>query len=326
MSDDLKVQPGEQITLESVGSLPKSAHVFDEDAILAIRAAMASRRPLLIRGEPGTGKTQLAHAAAEKMGRLFIPKTVDAQTEARDLLWSFDAIERLAEAQVLGAAGAKVDEIRKELARKNFVVPGPLWWAFDWKEASDVSRGCEVPPPPHDDWKQDDGCVVLIDEIDKADASVPNGLLEALGSGSFDAPGYRVEQKSKSKLLTIVTTNEERALPDAFLRRCLVLQLRLPTNPDRLKAWLIARARAHHGDSVDEEILGLAADQLIRDRSAVRERGLSPPGQAEYLDLIRALDDLEKGNPDEQKKLLKQIATFALEKHPRDSRDEDETA
>src|SRR5262249_50323380 len=123
------------------GGMLASVHVIDEDSILAVNAALATGRPLLVRGEPGTGKSQLARAVAEALGRAFVSHSVDARTETRDLLWSVDAVARLAEAQVMGALHhVEHDEVRRRIDVIEFVQPGPLWWAFDWASAQAQAR------------------------------------------------------------------------------------------------------------------------------------------------------------------------------------------
>ena len=248
---------------------------------------------------------------------------MDAHSEARDLLWTFDAVGRLAEAQVLGAAGGmRVDELRRDLTETRFVTPGALWWALAWESAlsqlKQVSPGAKPPTVPT--GGEGEGCVVLIDEVDKADASVPNGLLEALGSARFDVPGIAEgigRSDEANPPLVIVTTNEERALPDAFLRRCMVLQLSLPTAADALVEWLVDRGSAHFPEC-DQRLLHDAARLTVEDRESVRRRGLAPPGQAEYLDLVRALLARHPEDADKQRQLLDAIAKFALDKHPVD--------
>ena len=155
----------------------------------------------------------------------------------------------------------------------------------------------------------------MVDEIDKADSSVPNGLLESLGQGRFVGPDGAAIVATPPLPLVIVTTNEERALPAAFLRRCLAHHLRLPTEPEPLKVWLKDRGRAHFGDAVSEGVLHKAAEMLIEDREKCLERSVGPPGGAEYLDLLRAVSQL--ANEDAQReKLLDRLGKFALEKHP----------
>lgn len=292
-------------------------HVFDEKSALAINAAIDAKRPLLVRGEPGTGKSQLALAAAHQLGRAFVSRVVDSETEARELFWTLDAVERLARAQVIGAIGATSEAaVRELLDESRFVSPGPLWWTFDWVDAEkQASEGGGARPLQPEGWSPELGVVLLIDEIDKADSSVPNGLLEALGNGQFPGPGKHGPVRRKGAApLVVITTNEERALPDAFLRRCLVLQLSMPREEKELVAFLTARGKAHF-PRMPPSVLEKAAVLLAGDRARLLERGLSPPGQAEYLDLLRAVAEHGK-RKDEQEKLLDQIAEFALKKHP----------
>ena len=130
---------GEIKTLPKLGNLRAEAHVYEERAVRALNAALAACRPLLVRGEPGTGKSQLARAAAHSLGRPLVSQVVDARTTARDLLWTFDAVARLGTAQLLGAlrsvVGTAEGALERKLNERNFVRPGPLWWALDWKEA-----------------------------------------------------------------------------------------------------------------------------------------------------------------------------------------------
>ena len=108
-------------------SATEQVHVFDEESIWALNAAIAARRPLLVRGEPGVGKTQLARAAAVITKRLFVSYVVDSQTQSRDLLWEFDAVQRLAEAQLLGTLRGPPDSVGDALAVEKFIKPGPVW-------------------------------------------------------------------------------------------------------------------------------------------------------------------------------------------------------
>ena len=333
MPSYLTVEPGTQILLAARGGRPSAAHVFEQEAIRAVNAALGAGRPLLIRGEPGTGKSQLARAVAEQLGRAFVHCVVDARTEAQSLCYSLDAVARLAKAQLLGAADKlELSKLHDLLHPRHFVDPGVLWWAFHWESAcKQAGHATEIDPtvPGHPpDWAPEDGCVVLIDEIDKADSSVPNGLLEALGEGDFAVPAGCGDGSNRVSVagawpLVVVTTNEERALPDAFLRRCLVLSLRLPEDPVELKDWLVARGRAHSAslssdwsDAVLDRVLQTAAALLVEDRRAVRGQGLSAPGQAEYLDLVRTV--LAQATELEQDPLevLQWCAGFTFRKHP----------
>ena len=240
-------------------------HVMEEEQDLAIRAAMAANRPLLVRGEPGIGKTQLAYAAAIMLKRPLVAFTVDSATESRDLMWSFDAVERLAEAQAAAHLYADKDELRAQMDVKRFVRPGPIWWAIDWASAQKQLAAEQAAPERPKGWKADQGVVILIDEIDKADSDVPNGLLEAFGLRQFTPQGWSKPIKMKSGVqrpLIIVTTNEERMLPDAFMRRCFVLNLRLPdcvnASGEKLSDeqhnafldFLIGRGEAHFQDAL----------------------------------------------------------------------------
>ncbi|MEW6218737.1 MAG: AAA family ATPase [Thermodesulfobacteriota bacterium] len=268
------------------------------------------------------------------MGRLFVAEVVHARSESQDLQWHFDAIGRLGDAQALGAAcrpGLEVD-VKAMLAPAQYLAPGALWWVFDWQGALGQAANCKCKhrqPVPPLGWEPGKGSVLLIDEIDKAEADLPNGLLETLGNGGFAVP-YLDEPvaipEGVPSPLVVITTNEERELPAAFVRRCLVLHLRLPDgDPARrdqpeavrrqdLVDWLLARGKDHFGQRIDCEVLEQAAQQLWTDRQQARNLGLSPPGQAEYLDLLRALDRLAHADAAGQKDLLVRIQGFALRK------------
>jgi MoxR-like ATPase len=278
---------------------------------------LAARRPLLVRGEPGVGKSQRARVAAAKevLNCPLVSFVVDSSTESRDLLWTFDAVKRLAEAQISGALQETEEQVRTRLDPERFFHPGSLWWAFDWDSASEqaelVSASAPVSP---NGWHSGDGCVVLIDEIDKAESDVPNGLLEAFGAGVFHPRGrrQRIEIQGEPPLV-VITTNEERVLPDAFVRRCLVLDMALPSDAESLKPILIERGRAHFGDLINDDVLALGADMLVKDRFGTH---VTPrPGQAEYLDLIRAVAELCPGDYAMQEKTLGRVSTFVLNKH-----------
>lgn len=314
----LDIRPGHRVMLSSGAGLPEQMHVFDEASIHAVNAALAARRPLLVRGEPGVGKSQLARAAAKALGRAYVAYVIDARTESRDLLWHFDAVARLAEAQLAGALGERsAEKTRERLQVQNYLSPGPLWWAFDWRDAEKQAEvaGTPVPAQP-DGGASEQGCIVLIDEVDKAESDVPNGLLEALGAGEFTPPGRDGPVRAGGiPPLVVVTTNEERALPDAFVRRCMVLFLSLPDGRDELIDFLIGRGRAHFPHA-DEAVLRCAAEQLAQDREEARSRQYSPlPGQAEYLDFLRAVSTLKPDDPAAQRELLGVIGRFALKKH-----------
>ena len=175
------------------------------------------------------------------------------------------------------------------------------------------------PVPSHPEgWQPSHGSVLLIDEIDKADSDLPNGLLETLGNGDFTVPYGRdtVRQTADSRSsLVIITTNEERELPAAFLRRCLVLHLSLPDNHNELLDWLDERGKVHFGRQCSAAVRQRAAALLLEDRRAALDQGLPPPGQAEYLDLLRAVGSMAKGTK-QQLPLLDQLGEFVMKKSP----------
>ena len=305
-----------ELALPAMASWPAAMHLFDDLQRNALRAAEAAGRPLLVRGDPGTGKSQLAHAAAVAAGRLFLPFVVDSRSEASDLMWHYDAVARLADAHLSGAPGANVPP---GLDARHYIQPGPLWWAFSWAGAAAQAvrlRASIEPPRQPDGWSAERGCVLLIDEIDKAEAELPNGLLEALGNGRFAVPlaDCVVERPpGQPAPLVIITTNDDRELPAAFLRRCMVLTLQLPRG-SALQTFLVERGRLHFGDwaAAHADVLEQAAQDLLDDRAQATQAGLYAPGLAEYLDLLRALREVG-GEPLLQ---LQQLRQFAYRKQP----------
>jgi MoxR-like ATPase len=329
------IRGGQEMDIPRSGSWPEAVHKFDNDSAWAIRAALAAQRPLLVRGEPGCGKSQLARAAARALGRAFIAEVVHARSESQDLQWHFDAVARLGAAQALGAAKASGEDLLSGMTVKEnggttdpldaglYLSPGALWWAFNWDSAEKQFNTCAMGrrrPERPEGWKPADGCVLLIDEIDKADADLPNGLLETLGNGAFTVP-YLAQQVvlpgDMPPPLVVITTNEERELPGAFLRRCMVLQMALPETGDELKTFLMERGRLHFKTGCWDSVYEEAAEQLCRDRERAENLGLQPPGQAEYLDLLRAVREMGHNETD-QLDALAAIASFALNKHPRE--------
>jgi len=308
----LTLHDGDVIPLDAATGHHRPAHVIDRRSVVAINATLATGRPLLVRGEPGVGKSQLARAAAVQLGRRFRHHAVDASTEPRDLLYTVDAVARLAEAQLVGALGWGD---RRAVAIENFIRPGALWWAFDECSAAAQARraGDAIADPA---GAPDRGVVLLVDEIDKADSAIPNALLDALGHRRFDVPGCgTVEMTSSARPLVIITTNEERSLPDAFLRRCFVLHLSLPDDDTgaAVREALSARGAAHFPDC-PREILSAAADLIARRRLAMRRQRQPAPGVAEYIDLLDAVL-VQRRDGIDPIALLTEIATFVLDKH-----------
>lgn len=319
--------PGKPVSLGALGTFPEQCHVFEPGSIHAVNAALASNRPLLVRGEPGIGKSQLARGTAKVLERPYLEFVVDARTESRDLMWHYDAVARLSEAQLSGALGHRQRRVRRRLAVRNFVRPGPLWWAFDWHDALAQARAVGTAPPViEEDAHPENGCVLLIDEIDKAESEVPNGLLEALGNGRFSPLGRRdCVRVGAARPLVIVTTNEERALPDAFLRRCWVLHLALPKERAALEGYLRVRGLAHFPElakteaatAVLDAAIRLIADQRVPEQGAPILGPLPLPGVAEFLDLLRAVTAMAPQDSERQHAVLGEIAEFALNKQPR---------
>lgn len=245
MTTSLKhFQPNEIIGYEDCGSWRQGKYLLDKSSAFALEMALATKRPLLVKGEPGLGKSYLALAAAAKLQRKFIAEVVNINTEGQDLLWRYDPVARLNDAH----AGLKDDVLNP----RHYLNPGVLWWVFGWESAvkqfDDVCRHKVYRPLTSAQGSLDKGMVLLIDEIDKAEPSLPNALLEVLGNGGFEVPlmGESIGNTRQSPPLVIITSNDERELPAAFIRRCLVLHLQV--DDDNFEDWLLARADVHFND------------------------------------------------------------------------------
>ena len=258
------------------------AYVYSPPIVLAVNVARATGRPLLVEGKPGTGKTTLAENIAAVLGWKFHAQTVTSRTRAHDLMWRYDALRRLAHAQANMLQPSEA-----------YIEPQALWWAFD--AAGATRRGASQLPavvnPASDPQAQvrSDCAVVLIDEIDKAEPDVPNDLLQALDVARFtvdDLDPPRTVQGTRSKVLMLITTNGERELPAAFVRRCVVLTLQQPSAD-----WLVTIANQRFGAGgqvLHREI----ATRLMVLRQQAEENRHREPSTAEYLDAVAACCDL----------------------------------
>ncbi|MFM4848990.1 AAA family ATPase [Aeromonas rivipollensis] len=222
---------------------------------MAVNAAIVLEKPLLIKGEPGTGKTVLAEAVAESLGADLISWHIKSTTKAQQGLYEYDAVARLRDSQL---GDPRVGEIHHYIRR------GKLWKAF-----------CAEQRP-----------VLLIDEIDKADIEFPNDLLLELDRMEFDVYETGERIKARQRPVVIITSNNEKELPDAFLRRCFFHYIRFPD-----KAEMQAIVQLHH-PNLKESLLAEAMDLFfeLRNVEGLRKK----PSTSELLDWIRLLlaDDI----------------------------------
>jgi energy-coupling factor transporter ATP-binding protein EcfA2 len=269
------------------GPKPEDTYIYPESVILALNVALATKRPLLISGEPGSGKTSLARNAAAVLGRVYYERVVTSRTQAADLLWNFDALRRLSDATAGG-------QYRKLPPVGAYVEPGPLWWAFDPQGAARRERKSFQDPGGAATTGSGVDAVLLLDEIDKADPDVPNDLLEPFGARTFTVRETGERVTAQREVLLMLTTNGERELPQAFLRRCVILALQSPS-----KGWFLGVAKNRLGQSVTAKLGERAgdlydkiADKILGLRKAAVEARQRPPGTAEFLDAIEACAEL----------------------------------
>ncbi len=227
-----------------------STYIASNDLMQAVDVAIALEKPLLIKGEPGTGKTMLAEAISEALGKKLYIWNIKSTTKAQDGLYTYDTVQRLYDSQ-FGVEG--VDDI------KHYIKLGQLGEAFN----------------------QDEQVILLIDEIDKADLEFPNDLLWELDKMEFYIHETGETIKAKQRPIVIITSNAEKELPDAFLRRCIFHYIAFP---DKEQMAEIVHA---HFDALEDNLLKEAMDTFywIRSFREVRKK----PSTSELVDWIRAL-------------------------------------
>ena len=227
-----------------------SHYVASDDLMSTVNIAMTLQKPLLIKGEPGTGKTMLAQAVAEALGKKLIIWNVKSTTKAQDGLYVYDVVQRLYDSQ-FGNEG--VDNIAK------YIKLGKLGEAF----------------------QADEQVVLLIDEIDKADLEFPNDLLWELDQMEFYIPETKETVRAKQRPIVIITSNAEKELPDAFLRRCVFHYIDFP---DQAQMEAILRVHfAHLEDHLAHQ--ALEAFYWVRELRGIEKK----PSTSELVDWLRAM-------------------------------------
>ena len=227
-----------------------SSYIASTELSEVVNVAVALERPLLVRGEPGTGKTLLAHAVAESLQMPLIRWHVKSTTSAADGLYQYDTVQRLNDSRF---GDGDVSDI------ENYIELGPLGRAFDAEER----------------------CVVLIDEIDKADLEFPNDLLHELDAMRFVVAETGREVVAQKRPVVLITSNAEKELPDAFLRRCIFHYIDFP-DPDLMRDIVAV----HHPD-LDRKLLDQCLQKFywLRDQPNLRKK----PSTGELIDWIGAL-------------------------------------
>lgn len=227
-----------------------SQYVASKELLASVNVAIALKKPLLIKGEPGTGKTMLAQAVAESLGKKLVIWNIKSTTKAQEGLYVYDTIQRLYDGQ-FGEEG--VDDIAR------YIKLGKLGEAFD----------------------SDEQVVLLIDEIDKADLEFPNDLLWELDQMEFYIHETKRTVKAKNRPIVIITSNAEKELPDAFLRRCIFHYIDFP-NAELMEEIV----RTHYPD-VEDKLLKDAMEVFywIRSIKDIRKK----PSTSELIDWINAL-------------------------------------
>ena len=225
-------------------------YIAGKDLTIAVNAAITLQRPLLVKGEPGTGKTELALQIADALGMRILQWNIKSTTRAKEGLYEYDAVARLRDSQL---GDKRFEDIN------NYIRKGKLWEAFEAEER----------------------VVLLIDEIDKADIEFPNDLLQELDKMSFDVVETGATIAAKQRPIVIITSNNEKELPDAFLRRCFFHYIRFPD------ADTLARIVAVHFPDIKQKLLSAALTTFFQLRATP---GLKKkPSTSEALDWIRLL-------------------------------------
>ncbi|MFC6687678.1 AAA family ATPase [Jhaorihella thermophila] len=232
------------------------SYVATDDLKVAVNAAVTLERPLLVKGEPGTGKTELARQVADALGLQMIEWNIKSTTRAQQGLYEYDAVSRLRDSQL---GDERVRDVR------NYIKKGKLWQAFE----------------------ADEKVVLLIDEIDKADIEFPNDLLQELDRMEFFVYETGETIRAKHRPIVIITSNNEKELPDAFLRRCFFHYIRFP-DMETMKQIV----EVHH-PGIKESLLTAALTQFyeIRDTQGLKKK----PSTSEVLDWLKLLlaEDLD---------------------------------
>ncbi|MFT6605867.1 MAG: MoxR-like ATPase [Halocynthiibacter sp.] len=226
------------------------AYVATEDLTIAVNAAVTLERPLLVKGEPGTGKTELARQIADALGLEMVEWNIKSTTKAAQGLYEYDAVSRLRDSQL---GEERVHDV------SNYIKKGKLWKAFE----------------------RDEKCVLLIDEIDKADIEFPNDLLQELDKMEFHVYETGETIRAKNRPIIIITSNNEKELPDAFLRRCFFHYIRFP-DAETMKQIV----EVHH-PGIKPQLLTTALTQFyeIRDTSGLKKK----PSTSEVLDWLKLI-------------------------------------
>ncbi len=234
-----------------------ASYVATPDLMLAVNAAATLKRPLLVKGEPGTGKTMLAEEVAAALGMPLLQWHIKSTTKAQQGLYEYDAVSRLRDSQLAGVEGSGAGERVKDV--RNYIVQGILWQAFT----------SEKP------------VVLLIDEIDKADIEFPNDLLREIDRMEFYVYETRELIQAKHRPLVFITSNNEKELPDAFLRRCFFHYIRFP-DAETMRAIVDV-----HFPGLKKELLGAALKSFydVRNLPGLKKK----PSTSELLDWLKLL-------------------------------------